>query len=233
MPQDPGSRHILSIQKLIADTNKAEAISKTASEQFSLAQMQALLDANTEMEDAQAEQQAQQQAAQQAEEAQKAALGPFQLELPADGAIAERPVAFRNPLSQIPAGGMGQAARGGLSASAMIQQRLRDSGVVPQGVPEALQGLPVAGDTLRQTQTQRSLTPASIGQGGFVLLPNEQQTVSEQPNVLTAQDQLAARQFEQRQQQAQTLAQAKQQGGLTEIAFRETLASESELKRDA
>lgn len=151
-------------------------------------------------------QRAEEQAAAQAEvDAQAAAAegaqqGPYQVDIPGGSPLAQRPVSFQNPLSQIPAGfeNLLAAAQqaGGASGAANQMQRGAQANApspVPQGgaLPGAAQGLPVAGDTIRQRQYGVGLRGEVVQnpyETRLMAVPSFYDNTQEQPNQLTARD---------------------------------------------
>lgn len=114
-------------------------------------------------------------------------------------AISEQRIAFQKPLDQVQPGQFSQSIAE-LGPNAGVNTALRETGQVPSGpgVPNAAQGLPIAGDEIVTRQTEVGVDPQRVGQQGFILTPSARERTTRTPNALDAGDiaQLRQRQTE-------------------------------------
>lgn len=189
MAGDPIKSQFGALEKLIAETAKADMQRSVALQRYKLGQTQAKIMAQQELEQGQAEMQAREQAQQQQP------VAPFQIQIPAASALAERPVQWKNPLSQLAGNAFSQMAQAGAAGpGAAIQEALRGTaGAVPGAEQTMTQGLPMAGATQQTVTTDMGLSAQPIGQQGFMMVPSYNQRTQETPNALTAGDQAQLR----------------------------------------
>lgn len=181
---DPIAAQFGALDKLMKESAEADTRKRVALQRFQLGQMQAQLLAKHEMEQHQAEMEGAQEG--QAQQPQ----APFQLQLPPNSALAERPVSWKNPLSQIAGNAYSQMAQAGAEGpGAGIQEALRSTaGAIPGGMDAMLQGLGRAGPTQTTTQTDIGVSPQAVGQQGFMMVPTANRRTTETPNGLTQED---------------------------------------------
>lgn len=186
---DPIASQFGALEKLMKETAEADMRKQIALTRYKLGQTQAKIMAQQELEQGQAEMQAREQAQSQQPTA------PFQIQLPNSSAMAERPVQWKNPLSQIAGNAFSQMAQAGAAGpGAAIQEALRNTaGAVPSAEQAMTQGLPMAGASQQATTTDFGLQAQPIGQQGFMMVPQYNQRTQETPNALTAQDQAGLR----------------------------------------
>ncbi len=180
---DPIAAQFGALDKLMKESAEADMRKRVALQRFQLGQEQAKMLAQQEMEQHQAEEEGAQQAAQSQQQPV------FQLQLPTNGAISERPVQWKNPLSQLAGNAYSAMAQAGAEGpGAAIQEQLRAAGAVPGAMDQMLQGLNVMGPTSATTQTDVGVSPQAIGQQGFAMVPTMNQRTTESPNALSAND---------------------------------------------